>query len=696
MVLMVPLVTSLIIGAETPNAAGPNSVAASSTSSVQGPSAGSAHAPRAMTFLDLVALPGLSDPELSPDGHMIAFVQDAPDWTQNKRVGHIWRVGIDGQHLEQLTRGERGESTLRWSPYGRTLAFRARRGDEEDTQVQVLPMAGGEARALSAHVTAVSAIQWAPDGSRIYFLADEARTIEERARARKKDDVFQYDEQFKQRQLWSVEVASGKETRLTTGDSSVTSYGVSPDGTRLVFERAPTPLLGDAEHGEVWTMNADGTAEAALTSNGVAEEDASISPDGTAVLFRAAANGTFDSYYQSAIFTVPVGGGAARPAAPTFRYDVEAASWADSQTVLVVANMGVHSELFSIDLRHPDAAKQITDGNHALEDWSYLATPARHVFVLQEPEHPGEIWTLTSGTPERVTDVFGALTKSFKIARQERVSWTSPDGQPIEGLLFYPVDYMAGKKYPLVVQTHGGPASSDKFGWGGRLSYAEVLAGRNCFVFRPNYRGSTGYGNPFLRDMVGAYFRNAHLDVLSGVDWLVAQGLADPDRLIKMGWSAGGHMTNKVITFTTRFKAASSGAGAADWVSMYAQSDIRSYRTPWFGGTPWQASAPIETYWENSPLKYVSNVKTPTIFFVGQDDPRVPMPQSVEMFRALKSLGVPTHLYVAPREGHGWQELRHQLSKFNAEMAWFAHYALDIEFTPEIPPESAVKELARP
>jgi dipeptidyl aminopeptidase/acylaminoacyl peptidase len=649
-----------------------------------------------MTFLDLLALPGLSDPQLSPDARAVAYVQDAPDWSQNKRIGHIWRIGIDGQHAEQLTRGERGESSPRWSPDGRMLAFLAKRGDEDDTQVQLLPMAAGEARALSAHVSSVSAIQWSPDGSRIFFLADEARTIEERARARQKDDVFQYDEQFKQRQLWSIDVATGKETRLTTGDSSVTSYRVSPDGGRLVFERAPTPLLGDAEHGELWTMTADGSGATALTSNGVAEEDASVSPDGTTVLFRAAASATFESYFQSTVFTVPVGGGAVRLVAPKFPYEIEAASWADPQTVLLVANMGVHSELFSIDLRHPDDPKQLTDGEHAIDGWTYATASGRHVFVLEEAARPGEIWTLASGRLQRVTATFGYLTKSFKIARQERVSWRAPDGQSIEGLLFYPVDYVAGRKYPAVVQTHGGPANSDKFGWGGRLSYAEVLAGKNCFVFRPNYRGSTGYGNPFLRDMVGNYFRNAHLDVLSGVDWLVAQGLADPDHLIKMGWSAGGHMTNKVITFTNRFKAASSGAGAADWVSMYAQSDIRSYRTPWFGGTPWQAGAPIDNYWENSPLKYVSNVKTPTIFFVGQDDARVPLPQSVEMFRALKSLGVPTHLYVAPREGHGWQELRHQLSKFNAEMEWFSHYALDIEFTPEIAPDSAVKELPRP
>lgn len=679
--LLMPLVASLIIGV---HAANPS----------QEPSA----TPRPMTFLDLVELPGLFDPQLAPDGRNVAYVQDAPDWEQDRRIGHIWRIGVDGQHPEQLTRGERGESSPRWSPDGRTLAFLAKRADEDDTQVHLLPLGGGEARALSAHATAVSAIQWSPDGARIYFLADEPKTIEERAKARKKDDVFQFDEHYKQRQLWDIEVATGRETRVTSGDSSVTAFRLSPDGARVVFERAPTPLLGDAEHGEVWTMAADGSGAIALTSNGVAEEDASISPDGTTVLFLAAANAAFESYYQSALFAVPVAGGPARLVAPDFPYEVEAAAWADPHTVFVVANMGVHSELFSIDLRHPGDSVQLTDGEHALEGWEYLPSQRRHVFLLQESSRPGEVWTLAGGTtrPERVTNVFGDLPKHFKIARQERETWKAPDGQAIEGLLFYPVDYVAGRRYPAVVQTHGGPASSDRFGWGGRLSYAEVLAGGNCFVFRPNYRGSTGYGNPFLRDMVGDYFRHAHLDVLSGVDWLVAQGLADPDRLIKMGWSAGGHMTNKIITFTNRFKAASSGAGAADWVSMYAQSDIRSYRTPWFGGTPWQAGAPIDNYWDNSPLKYVSNVKTPTIFFVGQDDPRVPMPQSVEMFRALKSLGVPTHLYVAPREGHGWQELRHQLSKFNAEMAWFSHYALDKEFSPEMVRDRATNELARP
>jgi len=243
------------------------------------------------------------------------------------------------------------------------------------------------------------------------------------------------------------------------------------------------------------------------------------------------------------------------------------------------------------------------------------------------------------------------------------------------------------------VITHGGPQASDKYNIGGVSDEVQVLAGKGYATLQPNYRGSTGYGDAFLRDMIGHYFQNAHLDVMTGVDEVIRRGVADADRMVKMGWSGGGHMTNKIITFTDRFKAAASGAGAANWISMYAQSDIRFQRTPWFGGTPWQAGAPIDAYWNNSPLKDVANVKTPTIFFVGERDPRVPMPQSIEMYRALKANGVPTHLYVAPREPHGWGELRHQLYKVNAEIEWFEKYATKRPFAWEKAPGDDKKEV---
>jgi dipeptidyl aminopeptidase/acylaminoacyl peptidase len=285
--------------------------------------------------------------------------------------------------------------------------------------------------------------------------------------------------------------------------------------------------------------------------------------------------------------------------------------------------------------------------------------------------------------------MFDDTVRTFALARQERITWKGQDGQTVEGILYYPLDYRAGQRYPLIVSTHGGPASSDKFGFGNEV---QVYAARGYAVLKPNYRGSTGYGDAFLREMSKGYFKQSHLDVMAGTDAVIAMGVADPAKLVKMGWSAGGHMTNKIITFTDRFKVASSGAGAANWISMYAQSDNREFRTPWFGGTPWGPNAPIDLYWNHSPLKDVARVKTPTIFLVGEEDPRVPMPQSVEMFRALRSNGVPTHLYVAPRAGHGWTELRHRLFKLQIEMEWFEKWINNRAHTWEKAPGDEKKE----
>jgi dipeptidyl aminopeptidase/acylaminoacyl peptidase len=241
------------------------------------------------------------------------------------------------------------------------------------------------------------------------------------------------------------------------------------------------------------------------------------------------------------------------------------------------------------------------------------------------------------------------------------------------------------------VQTHGGPAASSTLAFPSWAEYTPVLAARGYAVLDPNYRGSTGYGDAFLRDMVGHYFNQADDDVLAGVDALVARGLADPAKLVAMGWSAGGHMTNWLITQTDRFAAASSGAGAANWISMYGQSDVRSYRTPWFGGTPWQPDAPIASYLASSPITHVSKAKTPTLILVGEKDPRVPMAQSVEMFRALKAVGCTTELLVFPGEPHGPRSLKRRLHKVNAELAWFERHLFGRAYEMEKPPEVALK-----
>ncbi len=649
-------------------------------------------AQRAMTVLDLLNLPTVSDPQLSPDGRQLLYAQSAADWKADKRVTHVWRVDRDGRNAVQMTNGEQGESGARWSPDGATIALVARRNGDEAAQVYLLSNLGGEARRLTSHPTSVRSLTWSPDGRVIYFLAPDEKTDEQKAREKAKDDVYAFDENYQQQHLWKVTVATGATERVTSGDYSVLFYDLSRDGSRIAFERAPNPLYGYSDRGEVWVMEASGANATELTRNTVPESDASLSPDNARVLFLAGANDAFETYYNDNIFVVPTSGGAARNLTMSLPYEVESAVWSkDGRSIYFVANMGVHSELFVMSA-DGGAPRQLTDGHHALYGWSYVADQDRHVFSIDEPADAGDVWTLAAGgAPEQVTHVFDHLAKDFRLPRQEKVTWKGADGVTVEGLVFYPLDYQAGQRYPLVVQTHGGPQASDKFGFSRWANYVQVLTAMGYVVLQPNYRGSTGYGDAFLRDMVGHYFKNAHLDVMAGVDHLIALGIADGDRMAKMGWSGGGHMTNKIITFTTRFKAAASGAGAANWISMYAQSDVRLYRTPWFGGTPWEKNAPIDAYWNNSPLKDVANVMTPTIFLVGHEDVRVPMPQSVEMYRALLSNGVPTHLYVAPREPHGWQELRHELFKVNVELDWFERWVTKRPYTWVKAPDADVK-----
>ena len=650
----------------------------------------SAQQKRAMTFTDLLEVPALSSPQLSPDGKEVVFVLAESDWKADRQVPHIWRVRVDGSGLTQMTNGETGERSPIWSPDGSQIAFLARRGEAKYQQIFLIQNSGGEARQLSHHKSSVSSIQWSPDGRFIYFLAADPKTKEEKEREKLKDDVFAFDENYKQRHLWRIAVADAKEEKITDGNFSVLRYRLSPDGRMIAFHRAPTPLYDDSDEGEVWVMNADGTGARRLTHNQVPEYNAALSPDNRSVLFLSDCNGKFEYYYNDNIFVVPVAGGTPRILTEKLPYEVRSAAWsADGSAIFFLANTGVRMELFRLELKSGKWT-QLTQGDHTVMSWSYFPRRRTHLFRLNVPTNPGDIWTLRGKKLHRITHIYDYLTQEFLLPRQEAVQWKGKDGVTVEGILVYPLDYQPGKRYPLVVHTHGGPASSSKFGFPSWSRYDQVLAAKGYAVLLPNYRGSTGYGDDFLRDMVGHYFHQSHLDVMAGVDYLIKRGIADPERLAKRGWSAGGHMTNKIITFTDRFKAASSGAGAVDWISMYAQSDVRIYRTPWFGGTPWQKNAPIDVYWENSPLKYIWKVKTPTIIFVGEKDVRVPPPQSIELYRALKSNGVPTHLYIAPREPHGWRELRHRLFKMNKELAWFEKYVTHRRFRPETAPKEGV------
>ena len=641
-----------------------------------------------MTFLDTINLKRVSGPSLSPDGKQILFTITNADWEKNGTVSHIWRLNTDGEGLVQMTNGKDGESGGTWSPDRKMVSFITKRNDER--QIFFLNNRGGEAIEFSAHKGGVLSHTWSPCGKKIYFTARDPLSEEEEQKKEDKDDAFIFERNEKNTHIWTIDIQTKTEKKLTDGDFTLRGFQVSRDGTKILFSAAPSPNYDDVLNAEIWLLNLEDGSKKKITDNNIWEGRFSLSPDSTQILFVADTNERFEHYFQDALFLVPAAGGTPKLLLPDFKYEISDAFWsADGETIYFGANMGVHVEIFALDLTSKKV-KQLTNGKHTISGFDYIPKINSVAYSLNTPYNPTTFWIadMDDFNPRMIYDPYPEL-ENYKMAKVEAIQWKGTDGQVVEGVLFYPVDYEKGKRYPLLAHTHGGPQSSDKLRFD---SYAHARAGRGYAILKPNYRGSTGYGNDVLRDMVGHYFLHADDDVITGVEHCIKIGLADSDRLGTLGWSAGGHMTNWLITQTDMFKAASSGAGASNWISMYAQSDVRIYRTPWFLGDPWHADSPLKTYREHSPIFYVHQAKTPTLIMYGENDRRVPLPQGYEMYRGLMANGVPTELVIFPRAGHGPRELRHRLYKMNKEFQWLEKYIMGRDFKFEEPPVTKKKD----
>jgi dipeptidyl aminopeptidase/acylaminoacyl peptidase len=584
----------------------------------------------------------------------------------------IYRMPVDGGEALKLT--DEKDDVLDYEPSrdGRWLAYRT--GPVGARTLKILDLKNPEAKArdLTDGPHGVLVWKWHPDSSGVLYTSPKQDETLGRKRGEKGFNVRINDEPKGQRALWFVKAESGEKSEVADlGDWAVDAFEPSPEGKYWALKTTPVGRYSTEWDQEIQLLDLPDGKLQRLTNNTQSEGPTAFSPDGRWLAYIAPDDS--QQYRADRVYLARVPGGETRELATHWAYDSGVAAWTrDSRFILFTSTVGLNRQLYRLPLNGADP-EQLSSGDQVL-DLSFDRESGTLVVRRSTPDEPTELYAASWEAPGdsshwiKLTDTAEKLSE-FELGAYESFRWKSSDGKEVEGVLVKPVGFEQGKRYPLIVQVHGGPAGTSTNGFSdGWATYAHVWAGRGYLVFQPNYRGSSGYGEDFRRAIAGDYFRQGFDDIMTGVDALIDRGLADPDRMGQMGWSAGGHWSNWALTHTNRFKAISSGAGAVNWLSMWAQSDMQINREFYFEGKPYENR---EHYLQVSPISYIENAKTPTLIFCGTADPRVPSPQSRELYMSLKSLGVPVEYIEFPGQGHGLTNPRYEFVKMEAELAWF-------------------------
>ena len=625
-----------------------------------------------VTALDLMKVATVSAPRISPDGTRVAYAvseiktEKDKEW---KAVTQIWVVPTSGGDARQYTRGDKNATAPEWSPDGTMLAFLSDREKDGERQVWMMRADGGEAWAVTSHKGGVTGFRFSPDGKQLLLVAIDQPGKDEEERKKVKDDTIVIDRDLKMSHLWLWNIEKKEEKRITEGDFTVSDPQWSPDGTQISYTTRPTPKADDGGLSNVWVINIATGEKRKLEDTPAPSDTARWSPDGKWIAYTGTID-VNDGVATTYLYVVPTAGG--NPKQLTTKFDLNAGTpvWSrDGKTLYFSANVLEANEIFSADVA-TGTVTQVSKTGASANIAEINRDGNTIVGTLSLPNGPAEIykWNLKFTLPIALTN-HNRWLSDYSLAETEVVKWKSKDGMEVEGLLTKPVGYSEGNKVPLLLNPHGGPTGASLNSFNGTV---QVLAANGFAVLQPNFRGSTGKGLAFAQANKNTWGKGDYEDCMTGVDAMIARGLADPDRLGAFGWSYGGYMTFWILTQTDRFKAVSPGAGLTNIYSMYSQNDIQRYLR-WFYSdkAPWDAT---ELYWDRSPMKYVNNVKTPTMIMHGQVDTRVPIAQAQEFYMALKERKVPVEFVVYPRENHGFTEPRHQMDRVQRYVRFFAKY----------------------
>jgi dipeptidyl aminopeptidase/acylaminoacyl peptidase len=669
--------------------------------------------------------------ELSPDGSAVVLVAERADWDQQIFRDDLWLYRDDGKGggvLVQLTQSGH-DSEPKWSPDGRWIAFVSERKnaaekggdsdsdsdakDDDKSQLYLISPNGGEAFAITQGDEDVHSFSWSPDSKTIYYATRQPWTKTQKDDYKKKwKDVVQYRTAERGDEIFALDLESAlahraaapgkesgdseKDSDLTPGAHVIATFSLriegltaSPDGSKLAFiSNAISQRQEKSEDVEIYTADLGGVHGAnagvspalvqprRITNNQAVENKLHWASDNRHLFFGVEVGDVSGPYrdLQPHLYWVDSENGKVEQWNKDFIGSVEHYAVAGDR-VLASARAGTEAQMYS--------AGQASESLHKLSGWrgtyeniSTAEHSLRVAFIYSSLGNPTEIYLAESSAAldhARPITTFNKLFTVRELPQGKPFQWKADDGTTVEGMLIYPPGKFEAKHLPMLTFIHGGPADADgnhfEADW---YQWAALAATNGWLVFEPNYRGSTGYGDKFLLQIVPQLVSRPGKDILAGVDALVKDGTADPDHLTIGGYSYGGYMTNWLITQTTRFKAAVTGAGSVEHVGNWGNDDTTQDDAYFLGGRPWEAQ---QRYHDEAAIFQIDKVRTPTHMVAGADDIRVAVLEDYLLEHALYSLGIPNKLLIFPGEGHGLgKNPWHGKIKVREELKWLEKY----------------------
>lgn len=650
---------------------------------------------------DIANLKQVSDPQISPDGKEVVYVVTTPVDPGKHKDAHIWLSPTDeaGRARPFIFSGGT-DTTPRWSPDGSRLVFLSDRKnplsdqgspfhfsivgvadradlakdddkktpDDESSGMQlwVIPMRGGEATPLTDIPGGIESFKWSRDGKFLAFVRRDQDTKTERDEKKKKDDQILVDRNYKYDRLWIYDLAQHQARLLTKTDINIDEFDWSPDGTQLIARVSPTPRMDDYWRvSKIVLLDAKtGAVEKTL------EEQAGYmaprwSPDGHRMIFSKATPRHITDVHV--IYDLDSGRGITLE--KEFPGTVQQLVWApDSKSLFGEAVEGAHTLILAVDAAS-GSVREVKGIEGSAGSITVSNDGSTFTYLAASMQHPPEVWAHMLTHTLALTDT-NPQVAGWAVGTEREIQWkSSKDGKVIHGVLVLPPGYQQRKRYKTVVHIHGGPEEAWTTGWHGAwYNYAAMLSSHGYVVLLPDPRGSDGEGPSFaeanFQDWGGGDFQ----DIMDGVDYLIAQGITDPDRMVVGGWSFGGFMTAWTVTHTDRFKAGMVGAGVTDLYSMSTTTDISpSFQDGYFG----KFATSRQLYDAHSPVRYLDQCHTPVLVLHGEADPRVPISQGEEFYNGLRFLGRDVVMVRYPREPHIFTEREHQIDSLGRILAWY-------------------------